>query len=46
MCGYHGRDHMIVGFKRKTTYAISAYRNLHCEFESSIDKVYSIQQYV
>ena len=30
--GCHGRDHMVVGFT--TTYAISAYHHLSCEFES------------
>ena len=30
--GYRGRDHMVVGFT--TTYAISAYHHLRCEFES------------
>jgi hypothetical protein len=29
--GRHGRDRMVVGFT--TTYAISAYHHLRCEFE-------------
>ena len=35
---------MIVGFI--TTYAISAYHHLRCEFESRSGEVYSIQHYV
>ena len=30
--GWRGRDHMVVGFT--TTYVISAYHHLRCEFES------------
>jgi hypothetical protein len=39
-----GRDRMVVGCK--TTYAISAYHHLSCEFESRSREVYSIQHYV
>ena len=38
------RVRMVVGFT--TTYAISAYHHLCCEFESRSDEVYTIQQYV
>jgi hypothetical protein len=37
------RDRMVVGFI--TTYAISAYHNYRCEFESRSGEVYSIQHY-
>ena len=40
----HGRDRMVVGFI--TTYAISAYHHLCCDFESHSGEVYAIQQYV
>ena len=39
-----GHDRMVVGFT--TTYEISAYHHLYCEFESFSGKVYSIQHYV
>ena len=39
-----GRDHMVVGFT--TTYAISAYHHLRCEFEPCLGEVYWIQHYV
>jgi len=39
-----GRDCMVVGFI--TTYVISAYHRLSCEFESRPGEVYSIQHYV
>ena len=42
--GSHGRDRMVVGFI--TTYAISAYHHLCCDFESHSGEVYAIQQYV
>ena len=42
--GRRGRDRMVVGCT--TTYAISAYHYLHCEFEPRSDEVYSIQHYV
>ena len=38
------RDRMVVGFT--TTYVISAYHHLHCEFELCSGEVYSIQHYV
>ena len=38
------RDRMVVGFI--ITYAISAYHNYRCEFESLSGEVYSIQHYV
>jgi hypothetical protein len=41
---HRGRDRMVVGFT--TTYAISAYHRLCCEFKPSSGKVYSIQHYV
>jgi hypothetical protein len=37
-------DRMVVGFI--TTFAISAYRHLRCEFESRSGEVFSIQHYV
>ena len=37
-------DHMVDGFT--TTYAISTFHHLHCEFESSSGEVYLIQHYV
>ena len=40
----HGGDHMVVEFI--TTYAMSAYHHLCCEFESRSGEVYSIQHYV
>jgi len=43
-CGCRGHDRAVVGFI--TTYAISAYYHLHCDFESRSDEVYSIQHYV
>jgi hypothetical protein len=39
-----GRDRMVVGFA--TTYAISAYHQSRCEFESRSGDVFSIQHYV
>jgi len=39
-----GRDRMVVGFI--TTYAISAYYHLRCEFEPRTGEVYSIEHYV
>ena len=42
--GHCGRDRMVAGFT--TTYAISAYHRLCCEFKPSSGKVYSIQHYV
>jgi hypothetical protein len=42
--GRYGRDRMVVGFT--TTYAISAYHHLCCEFKSHSDEVFSIQHYV
>jgi len=39
-----GCDRMVVGFT--TTYVISAYHHLHCEFEPCSGEVYSIQHYV
>ena len=42
--GCHGHDRMVVGFT--TTYAISAYHYLSCEFKSSTDGVCLIQHYV
>ena len=48
MCYFYrvhcGRDRMVVGFT--TTYAISAYHNYRCEFESPSCGMYSIQHYV
>jgi hypothetical protein len=38
------RDRMVVGYI--TTYAISVYHHLRCEFESRAGEVYSIQHYV
>ena len=40
----HGRDRMVVGFT--TSYAISAYHHLRCEFESRSGGMYSVQFYV
>jgi len=42
--GRRGCDHMVVGFT--TTYAISAYHHLRCEFDSCSGEVYSLQDYV
>jgi len=42
--GRRSRDSMMVGFI--TAYAISAYHNQRCEFESRSGDVYSIQHYV
>ena len=42
--GRRDRDCMVFGFT--TTYAISAYHNYRCEYESHSDGVYSIQHYV
>jgi hypothetical protein len=39
-----GHDRMEVGLT--TTYTISAYHHLRCEFESRSGKVYLIQHYV
>jgi hypothetical protein len=44
MGGRRGHDRMVVGFT--TTYVISAYHHLHCEFEFHSGDVYSIQNYV
>jgi hypothetical protein len=42
--GRRGHDRMVVGFT--TTYVISAYHHLYCEFEFHSGDVYSIQHYV
>ena len=42
--GSRCRDRTVVGFS--TTYVISAYHHLHCEFESHSCEVYLIQHYV
>ena len=42
--GRRGRDLWVVGFK--AIYAISAYHNQRCEFESRTGEVYSTQHYV
>ena len=42
--GFRGGDGMVVGII--TTYAISAYHNLCCEFESRSCELYSIQHHV
>ena len=38
--GRRGHDSMAIGFT--TTYAISVYHHLRCEFESRLGEVYSI----
>ena len=38
---HRGHDRMVVGFM--TTYAISVYHHIRCEFEFCSDEVYSIQ---
>ena len=42
--GRRGHDSMAIGFT--TTYAISVYHHLRCEFESRLGEVYSIHHYV
>ena len=39
-----GRARLVVGFT--TTFAISTYHHLRCEFESCSGEVYSVQHYV
>jgi hypothetical protein len=39
-----GRDRMVVGYI--TTYAISVYHHLRCEFQFHSGEMYSIQHYV
>ena len=41
--GRRGRDRMVVGYI--TTYAISGYHHLRCEFQSHSGEMYSIQHY-
>jgi len=42
--GHRGRDPMVVGFI--ITYAISAYQQKRCEFDSRLGEVCLIQHYV
>jgi hypothetical protein len=43
LLGRRGRDPIVVGYI--TTYVISAYYHVRCEFESQSGEVYSIQHY-